>query len=124
MASSRNGGTTGKILPYVTVRKAHLIIPIGLEKQVSGDVVHIANLLREPTESLNQIPSMFLLSGQIVTEIEAIEILTDVSATQITAGGIGGAEGAVRLLLRGTREQVDMALQMIEEVQSEPPFVQ
>ena len=124
MATSRNGGTSGKILPYVTVRKAHLIIPVGLEKQVSGDVVHIANMLREPTESLNQIPSMFLLSGQIVTEIEAIETLTNVSAVQIAAGGIGGGEGAVRLLLRGTREQVEMALRVMDEVQGEPPFVQ
>jgi hypothetical protein len=124
MAASRDGGTSGKILPYITARKVHLIIPVGLEKQVSGDVAQIADMLREPTESLNQVPSMFLLRGQIVTEIEAIEILTDVSAVHIAAGGIGGAEGSIRLLLRGTREQVETALGVIDEVQGEPPFVQ
>jgi hypothetical protein len=124
MAASRDGGTSGKILPYITARKANLIVPVGLEKQVSGNVTQIADMLREPTESLNQIPSMFLLRGQIVTEIEAIETLTDVSAVQMAAGGIGGAEGAIRLLLRGTREQVETALRVIDEVQGEPPFVQ
>lgn len=33
---SPTGGTTGTIIPYVVNRKAHLVIPIGLEKQISG----------------------------------------------------------------------------------------
>jgi hypothetical protein len=122
IASSLDGGTSGKILPYVTARKAHLVIPIGLEKQVSGDVIHIADTLREPVESLQRIPSMFLLRGHIVTEIEALQNLTGVSVMQMASGGIGGAEGAVRLLLRGTREEVEKALALVGEVQGEPPF--
>jgi hypothetical protein len=122
IASSLDGGTSGKILPYVTARKAHLVIPIGLEKQVSGDVMHIADTLREPVESLQRIPSMFPLRGHIVTEIEALQILTGVSVMQMASGGIGGAEGAVRLLLRGTKDEVEKALAVVGEVQGEPPF--
>jgi hypothetical protein len=66
---------------------------------------------------------MFPLRGHIVTEIEALEILTDVTAIQIGAGGIGGAEGAVRLLIRGTKDEVEGALEVIDTVQGEPPFV-
>jgi hypothetical protein len=124
MASSRTGGTTGTVMPYVIARKAHLVIPVGLEKQVSGNVLDIANMLGEPVESLNRIPSMFLLRGRIVTEIEAVETLAGVSAVQFAAGGIGGAEGAIRLLLRGTKEQVEKALNLIAGVQGEPPFVE
>jgi len=121
---SGTGGTTGTIMPYVVARKAHLIIPIGLEKKCILPVMDIQHLLREPVENLNVIPSMFLLSGTIVTEIEAFEILAGVSAFQVGAGGIGGAEGAVHLLVRGSREQVQEALRIAASVHGEPAFVQ
>ncbi|MDQ1256472.1 MAG: hypothetical protein QG656_1068 [Candidatus Hydrogenedentes bacterium] len=119
-----SAGTSGKVVPAVVARKAHLVIPIGLEKQVDGDVADIALKMREPLESLNSIPSMFLLTGDIVTEIEAIELLTGASVFQAAAGGVGGAEGSVRLVCRGTREQVEKALALAESIQGEPPFVE
>ncbi len=123
MIGSKSGGTSGTIMPYVVARKAHLVIPIGLEKQVSGNVMDIQLKMREPVESLNAIPSMFLLTGHIVTELEALNVLTGVTAHQVGAGGIGGAEGSVRLIVRGTREQVTKALDLAEEIHGEPPFV-
>lgn len=117
-------GSSGKFMSVVVARKAHLIIPIGLEKQVGGDVVDIANKMREPLESLNKIPSMFLLTGHIMTEIEALELLTGCTVFQAAAGGIAGAEGGARLICRGTREQVQKALSIIESIQGEPPFVE
>ena len=119
-----NSGTTGTFMPYVVARKANLIIPVGLEKQAAGKVVDIANRLREPMTSLNRIPSMFLLTGHIVTEIEALKILADVSAFQAAAGGISGAEGSVRIVFRGNRENVEKMLRLIEGIQGEPPFVE
>jgi hypothetical protein len=121
---SPTGGTSGTIMPYVVARKAHLIIPIGLEKQTALPVMDIQLMMRDPMESLNDVPSMFLLTGHIVTEIEALEILAAVSAFQITAGGIGGAEGAVRLIVRGSHDQVKEALEVVESIQGEPPFVE
>jgi len=123
IVGSSSAGTTGKIMPYVLGRKAHLIIPVGLEKEVSGDPIDIAKKMCEPIESLNKIPSMFFLNGQIVTELEALRLLTGVSVFQAAAGGIGGAEGSVRLICRGTREQVLEALKLAKEIQGEPPFV-
>ncbi|MCP4643993.1 MAG: hypothetical protein GY851_26355 [bacterium] len=120
---SPTGGTSGTIMPYVVARKAHLIIPIGLEKQTVLPVMDAQLMMREPMESLNDIPSMFLLTGTIVTELEALDILTGVSAHQICAGGIGGAEGAVRLIVRGSRGQVKAALKLVESIHGEPPFV-
>ena len=111
-------------MPFVVARKAHLIIPVGLEKQVAGDVVDISNKMREPIEGLNFVPSMFPLTGHIVTEIEALNILAGVSVFQVGAGGIGGAEGSVRLILRGIREDVEKGLGLLEDLQGEPPFVE
>ncbi len=121
---SSSGGTTGKFLPYVVAKKAYLVIPIGLEKLITGDLIELSNKMRDPVESLNKVPSMFLLTGEIVTEIEALKILTGVSAFQSGAGGIGGAEGGVRLVLRGSRDQVENALNIVEEIYGEPPFVE
>ncbi|MFC1694073.1 hypothetical protein ACFL1R_11255 [Candidatus Latescibacterota bacterium] len=119
-----SSGTTGKFIPYAVARKAHIVVPIGLEKNVAGNVVNLTKKMNEPLESLNRTLSMFLLTGEIVTEIEALKILTGISAFQAGAGGIGGAEGSVILVLRGQKEQVEKALQLVEEIQGELPFVE
>ena len=67
--------------------------------------------------------SMVLFTGLVFTEIEALQTLTGVSVLHVASGGIGGAEGSVRLLLRGSNQQVEDALKVIESIQGEPPFV-
>lgn len=124
MIGASHGGTTGKFMPYLVGQKTYLVIPVGLEKLVAGDVLEIAIKMREPIESLNRIPSMFFLTGDIVTEIEALKILANVSVFQAGSGGIGGAEGAVRLVMRGSKENVKKALKIVEGIQGEPPFVE
>ncbi len=124
LIGSRSAGTTGTVFPYSVARKAHLIIPVGLEKQIAGDIVDIVNMSQEPAEQLNTVYSMFLLNGDIFTEIEALKALADVEAFHQAAGGIGGAEGSVRLVFRGEKDNVQKALDIIAEIQGEPPFVQ
>jgi len=130
-----SGGTTGITMPFIVARKAYLVIPIGLEKLVAGDVVDLTLKMREPVESLPApagvspsafpgytIPSMWLLTGEIVTELEAIKILTGATAFQSSAGGVSGAEGGVWLVFRGTRDQVKKALELANSIQGEPPY--
>ncbi len=117
-----DSGTTGKFMPYVVARKAHLIIPIGLEKQVTTDLVTLSKKMMEPVESLSYVPSMFLLNGHIVTEIEAVKAFADVEVFDAASGGIGGAEGSTWLVVRGTKEQVQKAMDVINSVLGEKPF--
>ena len=119
---SPTGGTVGKIIPSAVGRKAHIIIPIGLEKLVAGNLVDISNNLRNPMPEKGEIPSMFLMSGTIITEIEAIESLAGVKAFHAASGGLDGAEGAVWLIVRGTSESVDRALAIVSDIHGEPPF--
>ena len=119
-----DGGTTGVTMPYIVARKAYLVIPVGLEKLVAGDLVDLTLKMRQPIESLNGLQSMFLLTGEIVTELEAISILTGATAFQCSAGGIGGAEGSVWLVFRGTVEQVTEALKLVQSIQGEPPYIE
>jgi hypothetical protein len=130
-----SGGTTGSIMPFIIARKAHLVIPVGLEKLVAGDLVDTTLKMREPVELLDvpagsgsspfpgsTIPSMWLVTGEIVTELEAIKILTGAMAFQSSAGGVSGAEGGVWVVFRGTKEQVSNALKLVQSIQGEPPY--
>ena len=47
-----SGGTTGITMPFIVARKAYLVIPVGLEKLVAGDIVDLTLKMREPVESL------------------------------------------------------------------------
>lgn len=117
-----DSGTTGKFMPYVVARKAHLIVPIGLEKQVTGDLLTLSKKMQQPVESVGYVPSMFLLNGHIVTEIEALKAFADVEVFDAASGGVGGAEGATWLVVRGAKEQVLKAMEVIESVRGEKPF--
>ena len=132
-----SGGTTGITMPFIVARKAYLVIPVGLEKLVAGDIVDLTLKMREPMESLrapsghssakfpgDKIPSMWLLTGEIVTELEAIKMLTGATAFQSSAGGVSGAEGGVWLVFRGTRDQVQKAMELAHSVQGEPSYTE
>jgi|WetSurMetagenome_2_1015567.scaffolds.fasta_scaffold06381_5 hypothetical protein len=131
------GGTLGATWPISIARKVHVIIPVGLDKLVAGDIVDLTLKMREPVETLPapaggspsafpgyNVPSMWLLTGEIVTELEAIKMLTGATAFQSSAGGVSGAEGAVWIIFRGTRDQVTKALELTRSIQGEPPYTE
>jgi len=116
------GGTMGTLMGRVHGKKIGLVIPVGLEKQVASDLPTAEATLLASAAGVPTGPSLWVMHGQIVSEIEALKLLTGVEAMQIAAGGIGGAEGAVWLMVEGTDEQVSKALELVEDVQGEPPF--
>jgi len=116
------GGTIGNAIGHIIARRIELVIPVGLEKLVYEDI-HKLSRMASPPQTVGKVPALFPVSGTIVTEIEALEILCGVKATLYAAGGIAGAEGGVWLLLEGTKEELDNAMKLIESVQGEPPFV-
>jgi hypothetical protein len=131
------GGTLGATWPISIARKVHVVIPVGLDKLVAGDVVDLTLKMREPIEQLPapagtspsafpgyNVPSMWLLTGEIVTELEAIKMLTGATAFQSSGGGVSGAEGAVWIIFRGTRDQVTKALELTRSIQGEPPYTE
>jgi len=131
------GGTLGATWPISIARKVHVVIPVGLDKLVAGDVVDLTLKMREPVEMLPapaggspsafpgyNVPSMWLLTGEIVTELEAIKILTGATAFQSSAGGVSGAEGAVWIVFRGTEAQVKKALELTRSIHGEPPYTE
>jgi hypothetical protein len=118
MIGSPVGGSVGGFWGKVYGAKLKLVIPVGLEKEIAGD---IATAARESLDG-NPGPSLVPMYGIIITELEAVELLSGAKATQIAAGGVRGAEGAVRLLIRGTPDQIDVMKEILAEVQKEKAF--
>lgn len=119
------GGTIGATIGTVIARRIEFVIPVGLEKLVYEDIETLSLKTRalDGDEILNEMPPLVPVTGTIVTEIEALKLICNVDATLIAAGGVDGAEGAVRLLIEGAKEDVMKALQLIESIQGEPPFI-
>lgn len=114
-----SGGTTGAALPAVTDRHVWLIIPVGLEKSINGDLDKIAEMLNDPSA---QGPRLWPLPGQVFTEIDAINLLTGANAELIASGGVCGAEGSIRLAITGSDYEMKAVESLIKTVSAEPPF--
>lgn len=112
------GGTAGAAIPAVVGRRVRMIVPVGLEKRVSCDVADLAALANAPGSSG---PRMLPLPGEVLTELDAIAVLTGAKATLLAGGGVYGAEGAVWLGVAGEPGQVDAAEQLISSVAGEGP---
>lgn len=114
-----SAGTIGMALHAVVGRRVELYIPVGLEKRISGDISKIAKNLNSTNASGNR---YMPVSGNIVTEIEAIKILTGAEAELVASGGIGGAEGSCWLAVSGTKGQLNNVDELIKTVKEEPNF--
>jgi len=68
-------------------------------------------------------PTLLPVAGEILTEIEALEILTGARVVPISAGGVGGAEGCVWLSASGPREKIVEVRRLRDEIVGEPPFI-
>ncbi|NLD36073.1 MAG: hypothetical protein GX654_04310 [Desulfatiglans sp.] len=113
------GGTIVAALQAVTGRRVRFILPVGLEKRVSTDLNIIANLLNTPGASGAR---LLPVPGEVVTELEAVNILTGASAELVAAGGVCGAEGTAWLAILGSPEQEEAAKELFTDIRKEPNF--
>jgi hypothetical protein len=115
------GGTIGAAYGTIVSRKIVLIIPIGLEKLVADDLIELSLASRRSdNHPARGVVPLFPMTGLIVTEIEALSILFGVRARLLGAGGVAGAEGAVWLLVEGSKEALDQVLALHEQLAKEP----
>lgn len=113
------GGTIVTALQAVVGRRVRLILPVGLEKRVSIDLNSIASFLNAPgARGARMLP----VPGEVITEIEAITMLTGANAELVAAGGVCGAEGAVWLAISGTTDQEESVKAVLADIENEPPF--
>lgn len=109
-----NGGIIGKAIGHVMAKGIHFVIPVGLEKMVFGSVADDA--LEMGIHRLDYCSGMPVgllpLSGQVISEMEAVEQLASVGAFHVSAGGVSGGEGSVALLVKGEKDQVEQIVDL------------
>lgn len=115
------GGTMGRSIGALFSRGVNIIVPVGLEKFIPGSVKDIAVIAgMDRMAFATGVPLGLLpVAGKVVTEIEAIRILTGGEAKVMGKGGLSGAEGSVTLLVRGTPEQVKKLKDMMKSIKGE-----
>jgi hypothetical protein len=112
-------GTIGAALKAVAEKQVRLILPVGLEKRIDGDLDALSEKLNAPSAKG---PKLLPVSGTVFTELDAIATLTGATAELIAGGGVSGAEGSIRLAVSGTAIQMNVADALIGSIVSELPF--
>jgi hypothetical protein len=123
LIGAADGGTVGKYLGPAHGKHLHFIAPCGLEKEVAGDLIAASKILMEAGESLRG-PSLWVTPAEIVTELDAIALLTGAQAMQISAGGIMGAEGATWITALGSPEEIERVRELVASVHGEPEMLE
>lgn len=113
------GGTIIPTLQSVVGKRVELYVPVGLEKRISGDIDKIALKLNSPNASG---PRYIPVSANIITELQAITLMTGAEAELVAGGGVCGAEGCCWIAVTGTDEQLAMADELWNSVCGEPGF--
>jgi len=116
--ASPRAGTIGKVIAASRRKGFTVLLPIGLEKLIPTPILKAAKFAsREKTDVAMGIPvGLIPVPGKVVTEVEAIDLLSGAEAAAVAAGGLGGAEGSVTLVIRGAAEKVRRALEIVKEV--------
>jgi len=121
LAAGAAAGTIGKAMPSVSFAAAHLIVPVGLEKLVpsvakasrSCGVFHFKYSTGLPCALIP------MINAEVVTEIQAFEVLAGVGTTHVASGGIGGSEGTVVLSLQGSETAIEKAFELVRAIKGE-----
>ena len=117
-----DGGTLAKVFGTVTSQGLRMIFPVGLEKMIASVKEATAWTGAKTLDyTLGADFGMYCIhNGTVVTEIEALRILTGVEAKHIASGGVGESAGAVVLIIQGEATKVKKAIQLIESIKGEP----
>jgi len=119
------GGTVGRVLGSAMAKGITIVIPVGLEKMIPTPISKAAVEagIGRMDYSMGMPVGLIPLNGTVVDEVKAFQILTGAEAIPIGAGGVGGAEGAITLVIKGPDSQVKKSLQIANSVKGtqEPP---
>jgi hypothetical protein len=111
-------GSMGYIQAARKKRKFTIVYPAGLEKLIPIPVKEAAKeaKLNRYESGMGMPVGLFPCpTGVTVNVVRAIEILSRASAIPIASGGLGGAEGAITLVLKGKTDEVKTALDFVEQ---------
>lgn len=118
LMASPVGGTIGAALSIVLARGAELVMPVSLQKLIPS-IAAVGGLLGHgKVEHFMGTPVGYMpIMGEfatVVTELEALDVLFNLDAVVVAAGGSGDSVGALSLYVEGAAENVGRCLQWIK----------
>lgn len=123
LAGSPGGGHWGRAMAAAVAEGARVIIPAGLEKLAPGTVLEAVKTARR--KNVDRFEGMacglFPLTGDIITELEAIRILADVDACVIGRGGVNGGEGGTLFQVVGDDWEVGRLMELVRRCRDREP---
>lgn len=120
---SQTGGTLGMSIGILLSRGVKVIVPVSLEKLIPYPIADIIPKVgnRKFRYSMSLPVGMMPLPGEVVTEVEAFNILFGCECFPIGGGGINGGEGSRCYLLEG--ERLEEAWEGIMKIKGEAKVV-
>lgn len=122
IVSGYDGGVIAKVLGHSVSQGVKIVCPIGLEKTVLSvreGAKHTGG--KRFDYSMGADYGLFILpNADIITELEAIKIISGADAFHIASGGIDGSEGAVVISCEGTSKAVRKVIRILESIKGEP----
>ena len=118
------GGTIGWAMGTILAQGIQLIVPVGLEKLVPSvkKAVALCGQQRFDYSQGLRVGMIPLVGAKVITEIEALKILTGIESTHVASGGSSGSEGTVTLISEGEKGPMEKAIGLVESIKGEPPM--
>jgi len=108
MVGSPGGGETPLALNTWYAEGVPVIIPVGLEKLIPGNINDIVKKTgrRHKQYAFGMSVGLVPIIGEILTEIEALQILFRLESIPIGAGGLGNAQGSITFDVVGNEDNL------------------
>lgn len=116
MAGSFGLRSRNHLLAPIHTEGAKLIVAVGIEKFIPGSILEAIKYAGRNSSIWSMGASVGLapLLGEIITERDAVKILTGLEATIIGRGGIQGAEGSSTMVARGNNKSLEKLISLIK----------
>lgn len=105
MAGSPLGAKPGRVMGALAAEGINVLILAGLEKLIPTSIDEAVRKYgrRKVDMAFGAAVGLIPITGKLITEQTAIELLANVKATVIGSGGVCGAEGATTLVVEGEK---------------------
>lgn len=118
MLARWDGGTISRVIGASRGKGFEIVLGIGLEKLIPVPVKEAAKEAgaRRMDHAIGVPVGLMPVDGTVVTEVQAIRLLTGAEAVPIGSGGLAGAEGSSTLVIKGEKEQVEKSLELVQSL--------
>ena len=118
------GGTIGWALGTLLARGIRLIVPVGLEKLIPSvaKAVPLCGQMNFDYCHGQRVGLVPMPGATVITEIEALKILTGIESFHVASGGNSGSEGSITLVAEGDEVPMKKAIELTESIKGEAPL--